>query len=50
MISNFKEVFFGTISKKLLEMLLYTPSQIIRYSKNLGESKHFKFDQIYIIK
>jgi hypothetical protein len=25
-------------------------SQIISHSMNLGESKHFKFDQIYIIK
>jgi hypothetical protein len=26
------------------------PSQIIRHSKNLGESKNLKFDQIYMIK
>jgi len=26
------------------------PFQIISYSKNLGESKFFKFDQIYIAK
>jgi len=26
------------------------PSQIISHSKNLGESKFFKFDQIYIAK
>ena len=26
------------------------PFQIISHSKNLGESKFFKFDQIYIIK
>jgi hypothetical protein len=29
---------------------LLPPSQIIRHSKNLGESKDLKFDQIYMIK
>ena len=28
---------------------LLPPFQIIRYSNNLGESKFFTFDQIYII-
>jgi hypothetical protein len=27
--------------------MLLPPFQIIRHSKNLGESKHFKFDQNY---
>jgi hypothetical protein len=29
---------------------LLPPSQIIRHSKNLGESKDLKFDQIYMIR
>jgi hypothetical protein len=30
--------------------VLLPPSQLIRHSKNLGESKDLKFDQIYMIK
>jgi hypothetical protein len=30
--------------------LILPPSQIIRHSKNLGESKNLKFDQIYMIR
>jgi hypothetical protein len=30
--------------------VLLPPSQIIRHSKNLRESKDFKFDQIYMIR
>jgi hypothetical protein len=30
--------------------VLLSPSQIIRHFKNPGESKHLKFDQIYMIK
>jgi len=29
---------------------LLPPSQIVSHSKNLGESKHLKFDQVYIIR
>jgi hypothetical protein len=32
-----------------LSSLVLPPSQIINYSKNLGESKHFKFDKKYKI-
>jgi hypothetical protein len=33
---------FGAVQSHVLP-----PFQIIRYSKNLGESKHLKFDQNY---
>jgi hypothetical protein len=32
------------------EKIILPPSQIISHSKNFGESKFFKFDQIYIAK
>jgi len=36
--------------KALLLRLIFSPSQIIRLSKNLEESNHLKFDQIYMVR
>jgi hypothetical protein len=42
---------FGAEYVKLTgQSYMLPPSQIIRHSKNLGESKHLKFDQIYMIR
>jgi hypothetical protein len=49
-------VYLSASSEKMQEgtsfvdQVLLPPFQIISHSKNLGKSKHLKFDQIYMIR
>jgi hypothetical protein len=41
------QIYYSIKEKNIGQHLLLPPFQIIRHSKNLGESKHLKFDQNY---
>jgi len=44
------KVIYSMSKVRYRSSLIFPPSQVIGHFKNLRESKHLKFDQIYMIK